>query len=93
MFADIAVRVRPRSALNVPETAVLAAAGELFVFVEMAPGAFQKHLIKPGAKAGGRVEVLEGLEADEPVVVQGGFTLKSELEKGGFRGSGGGHAH
>ena len=42
------------------------------------------------------MEVLEGLDADEPVVVQGGFTLKSELEKGvsrGGLGGGDGHAH
>jgi membrane fusion protein, heavy metal efflux system len=94
MFANIAIRVGQRQALTVPETAVLAANGELFVFVEMAPGAYQKHLIKTGVKGGGRVEVLEGLEADEPVVVQGGFTLKSELEKGVSRGGlGGGHGH
>jgi Cu(I)/Ag(I) efflux system membrane fusion protein len=93
MFANIAVRVGQRSALTVPETAVMAANGELFVFVEMAPGTFQKHLIKTGAKGGGRVEVLEGLEAAEPVVAQGGFTLKSELEKGGRGSLGGGHGH
>ena len=93
MFANIAVRVKPRTALHIPETAVLAAAGEHFVFVETAPGAYQKHLMKPGVKAGGRVEVLEGLEAHVPVVVQGGFTLKSELEKGAFQGCGSGHAH
>jgi cobalt-zinc-cadmium efflux system membrane fusion protein len=85
--------VGQRSVLSVPETAVLAANGDLFVFVEMAPGIYQKHLIKTGVKGGGRVEVLEGLEADEPVVVQGGFTLKSELEKGAFQGCGSGHAH
>jgi membrane fusion protein, heavy metal efflux system len=93
MFANIAVRVKPRTALHIPETAVLAAAGEHFVFVETAPGAYQKHLMKPGVKAGGRVEVLEGLEAHVPIVVQGGFTLKSELEKGAFQGCGSGHAH
>jgi cobalt-zinc-cadmium efflux system membrane fusion protein len=94
MFANIAVRVGQRTVLSVPETAVLAANGDLFVFVEMAPRTFQKHLIKTGVKGGGRVEVLEGLEADEPVVVQGGFTLKSELEKGAPRGGlGGGHGH
>ena len=82
MFANIAVRVGQRTVLSIPESAVLAANGELFVFVEMAPGTYQKHLVKTGVKGGGRVEVLEGLEADEPVVVQGGFTLKSELEKG-----------
>ncbi|MFA5110406.1 MAG: efflux RND transporter periplasmic adaptor subunit [Desulfobaccales bacterium] len=93
MFANIAVRVGSRSALSIPETAVLAANGANFVFVEMAPGTYQKHLIKTGAKGGGRVEVLEGLEAEEPVVVQGGFTLKSELEKGGRGGLGGEHGH
>ena len=93
MFANIAVRVEPRTTLHVPETAILAAAGDHFVFVETASGAYQKRLIKPGVKAGGRVEVLEGLEAQAPVVVQGGFTLKSELEKGAFQGCGSGHAH
>ncbi len=93
MFANIAVRVGQRTTLNVAETAILAANGDHFVFVEMAPGSYQKHLIKPGVKAGGRVEVLEGLEANELVVVQGGFTLKSELEKGAFQGCGSGHAH
>jgi len=93
MFANIAVRVGQRTVLSIPETAVLAANGELFVFVEMAPGTYRKHLIKKGVKGGGRVEVLEGLDADEPVVVQGGFTLKSELEKGAFQGCGSGHAH
>jgi cobalt-zinc-cadmium efflux system membrane fusion protein len=96
MFANIAVRVGSRTVLSVPETAVLAAKGESFVFVEMAPGTYRKHLIKTGVKGGGRVEVLEGLDADEPVVVKGGFALKSELEKGAPRGGlggGDGHAH
>jgi cobalt-zinc-cadmium efflux system membrane fusion protein len=94
MFPNIAVRVGQRTVLSIPETAVLAANGESFAFVEMAPRTYQKHLIKTGVKGAGRVEVVEGLEADEPVVVQGGFTLKSELEKGVSRGGlGGGHGH
>jgi membrane fusion protein, heavy metal efflux system len=94
MFVTIAIRVGQHTVLSIPETAVLAVNGELFVFVEMAPGTYRKHVVKAGEKAGGRVEVLEGLEADEPVVVQGGFTLKSELEKGVNRGGlGGGHGH
>src|SRR4030042_2003052 len=93
MFANIAVRVGQRTVLSVPETAVLAANGELFVFVEMAPGISQTHLLKTGGKGGGRVEVLEGLEAGEAVGVRGGFILKSELERGAFQGCGSGHAH
>jgi membrane fusion protein, heavy metal efflux system len=96
MFADIAVRVGERTALTVPESAVLTANGDLFVLVEMAPGIYRKHLIKTGVKGAGRVEVLEGLEANEPVVVQGGFTLKSELTKAAGQGvmdDGHGHSH
>ncbi len=93
MFANIAVGMGRRTALSVPESAVLEANGERFVFVEMSPGLYQKHVVKTGAKSGGRVEVLAGLDADEPVVVQGGFVLKSELEKGAFQGCGSGHAH
>ncbi len=94
MFANIALRVGRRPALSVPESAILSANGETFVFVEMAPGTYQKHLVRTGEKGGGRVEVLEGLEAEEPVVVKGGFILKSELEKGASRGGlGGGHGH
>ena len=93
MFANIALQVGRRPGLNIPESALLTANGELFVFVERAPGTYQKHLVKTGAKGGGRVEVLAGLDAGEPVVVQGGFTLKSQLEKGASQGCGSGHAH
>jgi cobalt-zinc-cadmium efflux system membrane fusion protein len=93
MFANITVRAGQRTALSIPASAVLGANDERFVFVEMASGTYRKHLVKTGAKGGGRVEVLEGLDADEPVVVHGGFTLKSELDKGAFQGCGGGHAH
>jgi membrane fusion protein, heavy metal efflux system len=97
MFADIAVQVGRRGrVLSIPESAILAANGENFVFVEMGPETYQKHPVKTGAKVGGRIEVLAGLEAGEPVVAQGGFTLKSELEKGGSRGGlvgTCGHAH
>jgi cobalt-zinc-cadmium efflux system membrane fusion protein len=93
MFANIAIRVGQRNALSVPESAILSANGESFAFVEMAPGTYQKHLVKTGAKGAGRVEVLEGLGVDEPVVVQGGFILKSELEKSGRGGLGGEHGH
>ena len=97
MFADIALQKGRRQTLSIPESAILTAGGEPFVFVEMSPGLYQKHVVKTGTKSGGRLEVLAGLEAGEPVVVQGGFTLKSELEKGlsrgGLSGTCSGHAH
>jgi cobalt-zinc-cadmium efflux system membrane fusion protein len=81
MFATIAVTAGVRTALSVPEAAVAAAGGEQYVFIEQEPGLFLKRAIKPGLKAGGRVEVLEGLKESERVVVEGVFILKSELEK------------
>ena len=81
MFANIWVTSGTRTALNLPETAVVTSGGEQYVFVEQEPGLYLKRTIKPGLKADGRVEVLEGLKEGERVVVQGAFTLKSELEK------------
>ena len=81
MFADIQVTAGERVALSVPETAVLTAGEVHYVFVEEEPGEFEKRVIKPGLKAGGRIEILKGLTAGDKVVVQGAFTLKSELEK------------
>ncbi|MCL4501036.1 MAG: efflux RND transporter periplasmic adaptor subunit [Deltaproteobacteria bacterium] len=81
MFATILVTSGTRTALNIPETAVLAAGSEQYVFIEQGPGSYLKRSIKAGLKGDGRVEVLEGLKEGERVVVQGAFTLKSELEK------------
>ena len=81
MFADIQVTAGERVALSVPETAILTAGEVHYVFVEEEPGEFEKRVIKPGLKAGGRIEILKGLTAGDKVVVQGAFTLKSELEK------------
>jgi cobalt-zinc-cadmium efflux system membrane fusion protein len=81
MFANIKVSSGSRMALNVPQTAVVGSGSEPYVFVEQNPGLYLKRVIKPGLKADGRVEALEGLKEGERVVVQGAFTLKSELEK------------
>jgi len=81
MFATIRVSSGSRIALNVPQTAVVASGAEQYVFVEQEPGLYLKRIIKPGLRADGRVEVLEGLKEGERVVIQGAFTLKSELEK------------
>lgn len=81
MFVTILVTSGTRTALNVPESAVLAAGSEQYVFIEQEPGFYMKRSIKPGLNADGRMEVLEGLKEGDRVVVQGAFTLKSELEK------------
>jgi cobalt-zinc-cadmium efflux system membrane fusion protein len=82
MFAGIEAAAGSRQVLAVPESAVVTSGPERYVFVEKAAGLFEKRLVNVGPKDGGRVEVTSGLAAGEIVVVRGGFTLKSELEKG-----------
>jgi membrane fusion protein, heavy metal efflux system len=93
MFATIQVAAKSRTALSVPQTAVFGGGEEQYVFVEPELGLYLKRVIKPGSKTDGRMEVLMGLQEGERVVVKGGFTLKSELDKGAFQGCPGGHAH
>jgi multidrug efflux pump subunit AcrA (membrane-fusion protein) len=52
-----------------------------FVFVHRGKGEFRRVDVKLGRTSGGTVEVVEGLGQGQPVVVAGGFILKSELLK------------
>lgn len=68
----------------IPLSAVSRIADETVVFIRQADGDFQVHKVKLGHSAGGRVEVLSGLEPDEEVVIDGVFTLKSAVLKSTF---------
>jgi cobalt-zinc-cadmium efflux system membrane fusion protein len=52
------------------------------VFVRTSPTTFELRPVRLGVFDGTRYEVLEGLEPDAEVVVQGVFYLKSALVKG-----------
>ena len=75
--------------VTIPETALVTDGEGRFVFVEVASRTFERRavvvapLAPPGAggPSGGRVVVRSGVAAGERVVVQGAFTLKSELAK------------
>ena len=49
------------------------------VFVKSFDDLFEARPVTLGAKHDGRVEIVAGLRAHEPVVVAGGFALKSQL--------------
>lgn len=66
----------------VPRAAVQRAAGEAVVFVRIADDAFETRRVKVGLSEGDRVEILEGVEAGEPVATTGSFLLKTETLKG-----------
>lgn len=78
------------SALVVPEGALLRDAGSDVVFVEIEPRHYRRTPVRTGAKADGRVEILEGLDEAARVVVEGAPVLKAEASKAAM---GGGHSH
>ena len=62
-----------------PSDAVQQINGQDSVFVRTAPGRFIVHAVRAGEIQDGKVPILEGLNAGDPVVVNGSFILKSQL--------------
>jgi RND family efflux transporter MFP subunit len=101
MFATVQLAVTgsaPGNKLHtIPESAVVTDGEQRFVFVEVAPRTYERRevVLESLTLAGSslpttsRVGVREGLSAMDRVVVQGAFTLKSELAKAGL----GEHGH
>ena len=79
----VRVRIVPRGsvttqAIVLPEEAVQQVEGRDVVFVQ-AEGGFQAVPVTVGQRAGGRVEIVEGLRPGLVVVTRGAFVLKSQL--------------
>jgi cobalt-zinc-cadmium efflux system membrane fusion protein len=72
--------------LSIPSDAVQRFSGVTAAFVEGEAGHYELRPIELGREAQGTVEVKQGLEAGEKVVIKGAFLLKSELLKGSFGG-------
>jgi cobalt-zinc-cadmium efflux system membrane fusion protein len=89
LFVATRIRTSEREVpLAIPRTALQQVEEESVVFVET-PDGFVPRPVELGRKGETLVEVMGGLEPGERYVVQGGFTLKSELARETFSG---GHA-
>ncbi|WP_158548788.1 efflux RND transporter periplasmic adaptor subunit [Parvularcula marina] len=78
-----------REAVLIPEDAVQSVEGQMAVFVPSDHG-FALQPVRTGERLNGQIEIVSGLEAGQPYVAEGAFTLKAELEKAAF---GDGHNH
>lgn len=88
MFATAEVSVdRAEVEIAVPVSALQSLDGETVVFVQDT-GGFRPRSVTVGMRDEESAEIREGLSPGEWVVVEGGFTVKSELLRGEF---GGGH--
>ncbi|MES2135497.1 MAG: efflux RND transporter periplasmic adaptor subunit [Pseudomonadota bacterium] len=77
------VRIMPREAaasgrIVLPEEAVQSVDGRDVVFVRQGNG-FQAMPVTTGARSGGRVEILSGINSGSMVVTKGAFLLKAQL--------------
>lgn len=77
MLLTVEVRRAPRTALALPELALLQIGRNSFVYRVAADGAVSQVPVKIGARERGRVEVLEGVQAGERIVVEGTVKLRA----------------
>lgn len=75
MFADVQIITDlHRTAISVPESAVLDDGGKKIVFVSEQNG-YKKLAVIEGLQGNGRVEIVDGLKAGDKVVVKGNYLL------------------
>lgn len=83
MFADVEITTTMlENVLLIPDGALQTDGDNQIVFVALDENKFEKRVVKLGEEQQGRVQVLEGLKADEKIATEGSFLLKSEMLKG-----------
>ena len=80
MFANVEIitDVR-RAAISLPQSAVLDDGGKKIVFVQTDKG-YEKHIVTVGIQSDDRVEILDGLQAGDKVVVKGNYLLLQQSQ-------------
>lgn len=79
MYAQVVIASRPKEdVLTIPREALIVSGGDERVVVALGDGRFQPKTVVPGMRTGDRLEILEGLQAGDRVVVSGQFLVDSE---------------
>jgi membrane fusion protein, heavy metal efflux system len=72
-----------QASVHVPESAVQELKGKSVVFVQTASGVFVSKEVQVGVRVDRQIQIISGLEAGTPVVVNGALLLKSHVLKSG----------
>lgn len=80
-----------REALAVPETALVDDGGMFVVFVQVEGEAFERRVVRLGARDAGYVELLSGVSEGEHVATRGAWSVKLAASSGSVPAHG--HAH
>lgn len=79
MFAEVVIFGEPKTdVLKIPSEALIVTGERESVVKALGEGRFQPVDVATGARVGGEVEVLAGLDADDEIVVSGQFLIDSE---------------
>jgi cobalt-zinc-cadmium efflux system membrane fusion protein len=82
MFANVQiVTALNRTAISIPQSAVLNDEGKSVVFVAEGDG-YKKRQVQPGIQNNDRVEIVDGLTAGDKVVVKGNYLLLQQGKPG-----------
>lgn len=82
-FAKVAIATgAPRSALALPEAAIVDDAGKAVAYVMVEGEAFERRPLRLGLRSGGWAEVLEGVVAGERVVTKGAYEVRLAAASG-----------
>ncbi|MBS1214039.1 MAG: efflux transporter, family, subunit, partial [Proteobacteria bacterium] len=78
MFVDVELEVEKPEAITIPADAVIDSGRRKTVYVERSSGVFEPRLVETGWRMGDRVQITQGLEPGERIVVSGNFLIDSE---------------
>ena len=83
MFARLSLKlVSEIPVMVLPKEAVIELGGQGFVYVQTAQDTYVRKAVVTGTIAGDMIQIREGLQPGERVVVKGALLLKGEQEKG-----------
>jgi YHS domain-containing protein len=78
MFVDVELHRDTPAAITVPADAVIDSGRRKIVYVESANAGFEPRRVETGWRLGDRIEITQGLEPGERIVVSGNFLIDSE---------------
>ena len=78
MLLTVQIQTNPRQALTLPDAALIQEGETSFVFV-MADERVQRRIVQTGQRHDDLVEVLDGLSAGDPVVIEGQIKLRDGM--------------
>ncbi|TAL11448.1 MAG: efflux RND transporter periplasmic adaptor subunit [Nitrospirae bacterium] len=83
MFARVSLKIGPGNpVLVLPKEAVMEVGGQEFVFVQATDGRYVRRPVVTGMTSGDVIQIRQGVQVGERVVVKGALLLKGEQEKG-----------